>query len=375
VSEMRVAYDAGILSSPHLTGIGRYTRQLVEAIAALGTAHRFDLLFPRGGAIPPPPPGFAARRCPVRGDMREDRFHRLWFDLWLPFEIAMRRIDLLHGPSYLLPRTRRARTVVTVHDLAHEKRPEWAPGCSAGFRRRARESARRADAVIAVSRATQRDVVEIYGVPEERIEVIHEGVDPSCVPVDDPAALDLFRARRGLTAPYILSVLSLSPRKNIPGLLRAFARARRTAGLPHLLVVAGKSYGAPGPLRDAEGLGVADRFRFIDYVPAGDLPLLYSAAELFVFPSFDEGFGLPPLEALACGCPVVASRAGALPEVLGDAARYFDPSDEEGMAEALVWGVREGRSPEARARGFRRAREFTWERAARETVRLYERLC
>ena len=120
---------------------------------------------------------------------------------------------------------------------------------------------------------------------------------------------------------------------------------------------------------------MADRFRFIDYVPAGDLPLLYSAAELFVFPSFDEGFGLPPLEALACGCPVVASRAGALPEVLGDAARYFDPSDEEGMAEALVWGVREGRSPEARARGFRRAREFTWERAARETVRLYERLC
>lgn len=371
---MRVAYDAGILASPQLTGIGRYTRQLLDAIAALETAHRFTLFFPRGGTVAPSPAGFAARVCPVRGDMREDRFHRLWLDLWLPLAIAARRIDLFHGPSYLLPRTRRARTVVTIHDLAHEKHPEWAPGCSPTFARRARESALRADAVIAVSRATRRDVVEIYGVPEERVEVIYEGVDPACVPIDDPGAIQRFRVRRGLPARFILSILSLSPRKNIPGLLRAFARFGRSSGLPHHLVIAGKSYGSSDPLREAAALGIADRFCFIEYLPEEELPLLYSAADLFVFPSFDEGFGLPPLEALACGCPVAASRAGALPEVLGDAASYFDPADPAEMAEVLACAAREGGNPRARERGLARAREFSWERAARETVGLYERL-
>ena len=306
--------------------------------------------------------------------MREDRFYRLWLDCWLPFEIARRRIDLFHGPSYLLPRTRRARTVVTIHDLAHEKRPEWAPACSPEFARRARESARRADAVIAVSRATRRDVVEIYGVPEERVEVIYEGVDPSFRPIEDRAAIEDFRIRRGLPERFILSVLSLSPRKNLPGLMRAFGRFMKSSGLPHHLVVAGKSYGANGPRHEAETLGIADRFRFIEYVPGEELPLLYNAAELFVFPSFYEGFGLPPVEALACGCPVVSSRAGSLPEVLGDAARYFDPGNAEEMADALACAAREGRTRDARDRGLARALGFSWDKAAQETVRLYERI-
>lgn len=371
---MRVAYDARPLASPQLTGIGRYTRHLLEAVAAAGGPHRFTLFYPRGGAAAPAPPGFTARTGPVRGDMREEMLYRLWLDAWLPFEVMRRRIDLFHGPSYLLPRTRRAKTVVTVHDLAHEKRPEWAPGCSAEFAKRARESARRADAVIAVSEATRRDVIAIYGVPEEKVEVIYEGVDPACVPVGDRGAVERYRAGRGLPARFILSVLSLSPRKNIPGLLRAFARFVKSSGLPHHLVIAGKSYGARGPQGEAEAIGIADRFRFIDYVPGEELPLLYNAAELFVFPSLDEGFGLPPLEALACGCPVVSARTGSLPEVLGDAARYFDPADEGGMAEALARAAGEGTDPVGRERGIARAREFTWEKAARETVRLYERL-
>jgi glycosyltransferase involved in cell wall biosynthesis len=371
---MRVGYDARILASTQLTGIGRYTRHLIEAIRALGTPHRFSLFFPRGGDGALPPAGFAARVGLVRGDMREDRFYRLWLDCWLPFEIARRRIDLFHGPSYLLPRTRRARTVVTVHDLAHEKRPEWAPACSPEFARRARESARRADAVIAVSRATRRDVVEIYGVPEEKVEVIYEGVDPSFRPIDDCGAIEGFRARRGLPAHFILSVISLTPRKNLPGLMRAFSLFVRSSGLPHHLVVAGKSYGADDPRCGAEALGIADRFRFIEYVSGEELPLLYNAAELFVFPSFYEGFGLPPVEALACGCPVVSSRAGSLPEVLGDAARYFDPGNTDEMADGLARAAREGRTREARDNGLARAREFSWDRAARETVGLYERL-
>lgn len=290
----RLGYDARVLASPQLTGIGRYTLRLLDAVAARGEGWRRTLFFPRGGPASQPPPGFVVRNAPVRGDMREDRFYRLWFDAWLPVEIAVRRISLFHGTSYLLPRAHRARRVVTVYDLAHEKRPEWAGGCSPEFARRARESARRADAVIATSRCTRRDIVEIYGVPEERVAVVYGGVDPAFRPLDDRAAAEAFRRRKGLPERFVLSVLSLSPRKNIPGLLRAFAIFARSSGLPQHLVIAGKSYGADGPLREAAGLGIAGRFRFIDYVRDEELVLLYNAADLFVFPSFYEGFGLPP---------------------------------------------------------------------------------
>ena len=370
----RLGYDARVLASPQLTGIGRYTLRLLDAVAARGEGWRRTLFFPRGGPASQPPPGFAVRNAPVRGDMREDRFYRLWFDAWLPVEIAVRRISLFHGTSYLLPRAHRARRVVTVYDLAHEKRPEWAGGCSPEFARRARESARRADAVIATSRCTRRDIVEIYGVPEERVAVVYGGVDPAFRPLDDRAAAEAFRRRKGLPERFVLSVLSLSPRKNIPGLLRAFAIFARSSGLPQHLVIAGKSYGADGPLREAAGLGIAGRFRFIDYVRDEELVLLYNAADLFVFPSFYEGFGLPPLEALACGCPVAAARAGSLPEVLGDSARYFDPADDAEMADTIERAIRAGAGGAARSRGIARAAGFTWERAAAETMDLYERL-
>lgn len=370
----RLGYDARVLASPQLTGIGRYTLRLLDAVAARGEGWRRTLFFPRGGPASQPPPGFAVRNAPVRGDMREDRFYRLWFDAWLPVEIAVRRISLFHGTSYLLPRAHRARRVVTVYDLAHEKRPEWAGGCSPEFARRARESARRADAVIATSRCTRRDIVEIYGVPEERVAVVYGGVDPAFRPLDDRAAAEAFRRRKGLPERFVLSVLSLSPRKNIPGLLRAFAIFARSSGLPQHLVIAGKSYGADGPLREAAGLGIAGRFRFIDYVRDEELVLLYNAADLFVFPSFYEGFGLPPLEALACGCPVAAARAGSLPEVLGDSARYFDPADDAEMADTIERAIRAGAGGAARGRGIARAAGFTWERAAAETMELYERL-
>jgi glycosyltransferase involved in cell wall biosynthesis len=372
---MRIGFDARSLGTSQRTGIGQYVFHLLDAIGSVGAGHTFALFFPRGGHCDDlRGAAFTPVGSPIPPDIREDRFYRLWLDLYLPLRIACGRIDLFHGLSYLLPRTRCARTVVTVYDLTHEKYPQWAPSCSAEFSQRARQSARRADAVIAISEATRADILEIYGVDEGRVRVIYGGTDPCFRPIEDRSLLEQFRLRSRLPKRFICSVLSIHPRKNLTGLMRAFSILKKRRGLTHSLVVAGKDYGRDDILREAGKLGIAGDFMYLSYIPWEDLPLLYNCADLFVFPSFYEGFGLPPLEAMACGRPVLASRAGSLPEILGDAALYFDPADVEEMAgsiERVLTSVDRG---VLRERGLRRAKLFPWEESARRTLRLYEEL-
>ncbi|MDD5557259.1 MAG: glycosyltransferase family 1 protein [bacterium] len=368
---MRIGVDACILSASRRTGIGRYAFSLLEAMAPQAAGRVIGLFFPRGRGCPDLRGGcFRRIGGPVPDDLREDRFHRLWLDLYLPLRIAAGGFDVFHGPSYLLPRARGVRTVVTVHDLTHEKFPQWAAGCSAGFARRARESVRRADAVIAVSAATRDDVLEVYGVAEEKVRVIHEAAGAAFRPVGDRGALEECRRRHGLPERFVLSVLSLHPRKNIRGLIRAFSIAKRDGRLPHRLALAGKEYAGGGD----GAAGPGDEIIPLRYVPEDDLPLLYNLADAFVFPSFYEGFGLPPLEAMACGRPVAASNVASLPEVLGDAARYFDPHDVRGMAAAIREVLEPGAADDLGRRGLARAAMFSWERAAAETLALYDEL-
>ncbi|MCX6356956.1 MAG: glycosyltransferase family 1 protein [Candidatus Aureabacteria bacterium] len=374
--QMRIGFDARILGARQLTGIGCYTRNLIRAIGAIADGHRLTLFFPRGAGGQELGGGRMREiRSHVPADIREDRFYRCWYDWYLPFQACCRRIDLFHGPSYLIPRTRRARTVVTVHDLTHVKYPHWAPHCAPAFAARARSAIERADRVIAISETTRDDILSFFAVDPARVRVIYYGIDAVFRPIDDAARLEKFRGRYNLPRRFVLSVLSINPRKNIPGLLKAFARVVGNGNVPHSLVIAAKSYGSNDVSSEAERLGLGGRFVLLDYVPQEELPLLYNCADMFVFPTFYEGFGLPPVEAMACGRAVIASNAGSLPEVLGDAALYCDPHDADALADAIQ-GLCASEAERARlaARGIGQASLYSWERCAAETLALYEDL-
>ncbi len=373
---MRIGFDARNLLYPQRTGIGEYVYRLLSSLNTLDTERRIRLFFPRGeGGQTYSWDNIRSVHSVIPSDIREDRFYRLWFDVYLPLRIRSDRIDIFHGPSYLVPKSQRARTVVTVHDLTHEKYPELAQGCSAEFSKRVRESVLGADAVIAISETTKIDLLDLYPIDESRVSVIHYGVDDCFKPIEDTELLESFRKRHRLPERFVLSVGSLHPRKNIRGLLRGFSILRKKTSLPHCLVVAGKDYGGADLASEVAKVGLTESFLFLDYIPTEKLPLLYSLADAFVFPSFYEGFGLPPLEAMACGVPVVASKAGALPEVLGDAALYFDPEDAEGLAAQLEKLLNsESERGLLREAGMKRAGRYSWLECAEKTMRIYEGL-
>jgi glycosyltransferase involved in cell wall biosynthesis len=291
-----------------------------------------------------------------------------WKHVALPLALLRDRIDLFHSPTGTLPLAAPCRQVVTIHDLFADIEPRWFPPRVARRLSLAQKrAARSADAVIAVSARTKQDVAEHYHVPEHKLHVIHNGVDHSRFkpgPVDAKAIARRF----GVPYPFVLCVGSLMPWRNAPCLLRAVARFDGDVGL---LFVGRDIWGSDPTARIAADNGW-HWARFAGYLADEDLPALYSAAAVLASPSLYEGFGIPPLEAMACGTPVVASNAGALPEVLGDAALLVDPCDEDALARALDVALRDDGT--LRARGLARAASFDWATAASMTWQLYERV-
>jgi glycosyltransferase involved in cell wall biosynthesis len=303
----------------------------------------------------------------------------LWLLGYLPLRLAALRADVYHGPAAFLPLFKLGyRTVVTIHDLVSFLFPDTVPRkYSLYMRLMTRAAVRSADRVIAVSRATQIDLERVLRVPPARTVVIHEAVAPEFAVATPPAAVDAVVRRYGLRRPYCLFVGNLEPRKNLGRLVEAFGRVRARGhhpGSPPQLVLTGtRAWLYGGIFRRVEAQGLAGDVIFTDYVPAEDLPALYAGAACFVFPSLYEGFGLPVLEAMAAGAPVIASRAGAIPEVAGDAALLVDPVRVEEIAEAIE-AVLADRALRDRlvAAGRARARTFSWETVARQTLAVYE---
>ncbi len=299
-----------------------------------------------------------------------------WEQFLQPWELARGHVDLVHSMAYALPLVCPARSVVTVHDLSFLLFPEaFNPANRLYLTTFTRLTVRRADALVAVSENTRRDLVRLLGARPERVAVVPNGVDPAFRPLD-PEAVARFRRERGLPEAYILFVGTLEPRKNLTTLLRAYARLRQMAQVPHrLVVVGGVGWRYQGVLPLIEELGLRDEVVFAGFVPHQELPWWYGAADLFVFPSLYEGFGFPPLEAMACGTPVVSSNAASLPEVVGDAGRLVSPRDVEELAEGMRRVLLDSTlREEMRARGLARAREYSWERTARETAQAYRRV-
>ena len=300
----------------------------------------------------------------------------VWEQTGLPASAASRRVRLLHGTVNVIPMAFPGATVATVHDLSFLRLPDQFPRMKANYLRYAVDlSARRATHLIAVSEHTRRDVIELLHVPEERISVVYSGASPDFRPLPHSACVE-FRRRHFDGRPLILHVGTLQPRKNVDVLIRSFAHLRRTRDIPHVLALVGARGWMYRELFDlVVREGVSEHVRFVDFVPSGDLPLWYNSADLFAYPSAYEGFGLPVLEAMACGVPVITSAASALAELAGEAAVTVSPGSQEALQLALIRVLDDEQlRADLSRRGLVRAAEFTWSRTARDTAAIYDRV-
>jgi len=370
-----IDYTAAVRQSG---GIGRYTRGLVHALADMDPANRYILLVMGRGSDPEiGSPAFSFRNVPL-----DERYTNiLWHRAGLPFPKVERLtgpIDIFHSPNFVLPPVGRAHTVLTVHDLSFLRAPECAePSLRAYLARVVPKAVACADRVLADSHNTRADVVELLRIPEEKVDVVPAGVEARFRPIADERYLETIRRKYNLgERPFILSLGTLEPRKNFSGLIEGYALLRRAGKWPHRLVIAGgKGWLYEGIFDTARRLQLGSDVHFAGFIADEDLPALYNLADLFAFPTLYEGFGLPALEAMACGTPVVTAGNSCMPELVGDAALLVDARDVEGLAEAMDRVLADGALRESLvARGLARARLFTWARAAQKLLEAYERL-
>ncbi|MCC6793059.1 MAG: glycosyltransferase family 4 protein [Thermomicrobiales bacterium] len=366
---MRIGINGLLLtgqSGYRQTGVSRYIERLIAALPAAMPDAELIVYSGRGAVLPS---GAMAKRTLV--PMEHPAVRIAWERAALPIFARVNRLDLFHGTVNALPAWLPCPSVVTVHDLAFLRWPEQVPVRRYQYLARAtRDAVRMASRVIAVSEATKRDIVELLNVRAEKVAVTPLGVDgrfrkPS------PGVLAAFRQKQGLERPFFLTVCTLEPRKNLPRLLEAFAQVKDD--LPHTLVVVGPEGWRTGALKTTlDRLDLGERLILTGFVPDDDLPLWYSLADVFAFPSLYEGFGLPVLEAMGCGAPVLTSNVSSLPEIAGDAAVYVDPRSVDGIAEGLArLGTDAALRERLGAAGATRAEAFTWRRTAELTASIY----
>ncbi|MCC7372895.1 MAG: glycosyltransferase family 4 protein [Chloroflexi bacterium] len=345
-------------------GIARYTRELRAALLRAGLPLT---ILQAGRELPPSPttvqlPGAGL----LPGLMTVGQAEIAW---------AARRhdLDLVHDPTGVSPLllTTRQR-VATIHDVI----PLIYPAASTTldrliYHRWLPSVARRLDAILTVSECSRHDIVRLLRVDPARVHVTPNAVGPEFAPAT-PEQITTVTARQGITGPYLLYVGSVEARKNLTRLLHAFAALPEDARGWQLVIVGASGWKSSPVYATVEQLRLGDRVRFLGFVPDADLPALYSGADLFVFPSLYEGFGLPVLEAMACGTAVITSSTSSLPEIAGDAARLCDPLDVPGLTTALRELLREpAHRQELAARGLARAAQFTWDRTAQATLDVY----
>lgn len=366
---MRIGIDAR-LTHYRQAGISRYTIQLVEALARVNPTDEFVLLQHFRCKEP-----LVSHPSFTRRSLFTPAHHRLE-QYTLPIEISPLGLDVLHSPDFIPPFRRSCRSVITIHDLNFLLYPHFLTKDSAHYYGQIDEAVRRTDAIIAVSQATKNDVVRLLGVPENRVTVVYEAASDIFRPTDRDEAKARVKDRFEVRKDFLFFLSTIEPRKNVPTLLKAFRKLLNDYRLDLQLVLAGaKGWLYEEVFQLVADLDMADDVLFPGRVSTEDLVSLYNAAEALVAPSIYEGFGLTPLEAMACGTPVIVSNVSSLPEVVGDAGILVDPYDVEELAVAMWRAVSDSELREGLIeKGLKRAGFFSWDRAAKETLEVYHRL-
>lgn len=362
-------------------GIGRYTRELIHALVADAPHFDYRLFSARPPAVLPVADSLPSgshvthRSAPVT----EQWLYRLWYRLRLPLPVQLvtGAIDLFHSPDFVLPPVSGSiPTILTVHDLSFVHFPETFPDTLVGYLNRTVPwSIGRASHILADSVATKNDLEAVWNVPPAKITVLYSGVNERFRPVTEKDKLLAVRERYRLESPYILAVGTVQPRKNYEFLVRVFRLVAEQK--PHsLIIVGGKGWLDERLPMEIEQQGLQERVRLMGFVDDADLPALYSAADLLAFPSLYEGFGLPLLEAMACGTPVIASNASSLPEVgEGGAAVLLPPQDETAWTAAMLRLLDDDVARrELIDAGFRQSAKFRWRDSARQLAGLYDQI-
>ncbi len=368
---MRVGFDLR-LNAYRQGGIPQYSRQLLTALAAIAPAVEFVALQHRKQQQPVV---VAANVHPTT--LATPPHNRLEW-LALPAELLPHRLHVLHCPDFVAPRWRSMPAVVTIHDLAFLRYPDILDAAARRYYGQVRQTVQHADAIIAVSANTRDDICHLLGVPPERIDIIYEAAAPRFHPVAlPPAAVRQINGQRITAGSFVLFVSTIEPRKNVTTLLHALRIALdREPHTPYQLIIAGLPGWNDAPIyQAARDLRLAPHLIWLGGVSQSDLHWLYNACRIYANPSHYEGFGLPVLEALACGAAALVANTSSLPEVAGDAALLL-PADDAGAwadALALLWHDA-ARRQELGQRGVPQAARFSWQRAARETLAVYQRV-
>ncbi|MCD6519611.1 MAG: glycosyltransferase family 4 protein [Anaerolineae bacterium] len=371
---MRIGIDYTAAVRQH-AGIGRYTRELVAALAKLDHSNSYILFSAGRPERTTWPKNFRLRSLPLSDRHLAILWQRL--RLPLPIECFLGKIDLYHSPDFVLPPVLCARTLLTVHDLSFLRHPECFPAPLLEYLTQAvPRSVQRADLILADSQSTRQDIIELLHIPPERVAVIYAGVDPRFQPSrQDPSAEKVLQ-RYNIPRPYLLGLGTLQPRKNFARLIKAYHLLRQRWHIPHHLVIGGTRGWLDEEIdQTIQELDLTQEVHLIGFVADEDLPILYSMADLFVFPSLYEGFGIPVLEAMACGTPVVTSSTSSLPEVAGEAALLVPPTDVEALAEAMAKLLEdEELRADLQRKGFLQIKRFTWRKAAQKLLQIYDDL-
>ena len=370
---MRIGLDGYPLTEPR-TGVGHYTFELARALARAHPADQFELISPK------PFDEYVFEREPIanlsfiKGKSSAIRGH--WWSVGLPLYAKRAGLDLFHGTNFELPLWNRRRTVLTIHDLSALRYPELhRPRLARRARVRLPLAAKLARAIITPTEAVKREVCSQFRLKAEKVTAIHEAPRKVFQPLPLDQTVEI-RKHLGIENDFLLFVGTLEPRKNLLTLLKAFEQIlRHTSWRPQLVVAGGQGWLMDETFSFLKESGLNEHLRLTGYLNDQELQALYSSCKAFIYPSLYEGFGLPPLEAMACGAPVIATRIPALQETLADAAILLEPVDVDGLARAIISILEnDDRRRELSSSGLEQAAQYSWERAAQLTYEIYRRV-